>query len=172
LTSPERSSWPWNYHLDWIYASLRWARDDLVPGQETSRDAEDDPPRLITGSQEDVDLLVAAAGPKGTTTLVLCEAKAYSPEDHAQVQHKVARLRAIFGEDGDAFPGVEPRFVLLRPKASPQALAEGWPAWMTAPDGTARFIPLPPPEGRYSIHRQNSGSEWAWWKIVQEAWRD
>jgi hypothetical protein len=160
-----------DYHLDWLYAALRWARDDLVPGQELPRDDGDDPPRLITGSQEDVDLLVAIAGPKGTTTLLLCEAKAYSPKDDAQLRHKVERLRAILGEDGQSFPGVVPRFVLLGPKPPAAGITKGWPAWMTRTDSSPYFVPLPAPEGRYSIHRENA-TDWSWWKIVPAPWND
>jgi hypothetical protein len=119
-----------------------------------------------------VDLLVATAGSQGTTRLVLCEAKAYSPEQPRQIQHKVDRLTAILGEDGRTFPGVVPRLVLLAPKASPTSTTKGWPKWATREDGSARFVPLPPPEGRYSIHRQNSTDDWTWWRIVHEPWRD
>jgi hypothetical protein len=32
-----------DYHLDWLYAALRWARDDLVPGTQIARDQDDIP---------------------------------------------------------------------------------------------------------------------------------
>jgi hypothetical protein len=69
------------------------------------------------GSQEDLDLLVATAGPGGTTNVILCEAKAYSPDDPAQLRHKVKRLTAIFSDKGKGYPDVLPRLVLLGPKS-------------------------------------------------------
>ena len=129
-----------DYHLNWLYAGLElW---------EGSWDAEPGPggkpfdriPQVVgpTGprwalevNQEDVDLLLGWRDPSDQHHLALVEAKAYTSWSNKQLASKAARLRSIFGDDGDRYEGVEPHFVLTSFAAPTQKLeTDGWPRWM------------------------------------------
>ncbi len=126
-----------DYHLDWIHGSLALAYRDkdkirLRDGKELFPYEVDE----VTGTQEDIDLLVAFKV-ENKYHLALIEAKGYLSWDTQQLYSKAERLRQIFGENGDTYcDDVEPHFVMMsenQPKienwhADRQPAC--WPKWM------------------------------------------
>jgi hypothetical protein len=133
-----------DYHLDWIYASLfLCARLDAPnPYENTGH---------ISATQEDVDLLVAF-DERDTVHLILLEAKGATGWTNAQLASKADRLRAIFGDDGAAWEGVTPPFLIVSPVRSNRLRHSGWPGWM-APGGGPVWLPMPMSPGLRRITR-------------------
>ena len=129
-----------DYHLDWVYASL--VLD--AGGDESSVLPNDE--GLVSGNQEDVDLLVAFDDGQ-TVRLLLLEAKAETGWTNKQTLSKAERLRRIFGEDGGRFAGVTPHFGLLSPRRPEQLESRCWPTWMTR-GGEPVWLELVVPGGR------------------------
>lgn len=116
---PECAFAAMDYHLDWVAAALEaYGHDDeelVFPSRE--RDGR----RLVEGTQEDVDFLIVFKGKDENHHLIFIEAKAYTPWDGRQMRSKVARMKAIFGDDGNRHTGIKPHFCLLSRKP-PQRL--------------------------------------------------
>lgn len=118
-----------DYHLDWLVAAL----EAYKAGENGCSDPIENSDNLITGTQEDIDLLVAF-----DETLVLIEAKADTAWVNKQVSSKLLRLAAIerrFGEQTMQ----KIRLVLMSP-ARPQKLVDKnpWPKCMLkSPDSAA-----------------------------------
>ena len=171
LDVPEDAFAATDFHLDWLYAAL-WLTSKEARGWDVWYGRGDaplgEPAALrVTGSQEDIDLLVAwRAGERHH--LLLCEAKAFSGWTNAQMVRKTARLTAIFGADGTAFPGVAPHLVLVGPKPSAGLHTTAWPAWALR-DGAPPFIALDNPGDRYKVTRCDAAGNatqtaWTHWK--------
>ena len=116
-----------DYHIDWINAGLflaSYGNDESVvyPNSETNP--------VATGTQEDIDLLVAFEEDQ-TTHLLLIEAKASTSWTNKQTLSKANRLETIFGKDGHKYPNVKPYFCLTSPKAPQLLKSYEWPGWMT-----------------------------------------
>jgi len=127
-----------DYHIDWLYASLNLARDNdpdkIYPNDD----------KVIKAQQEDVDWLVAFES-AGINHLILIEAKGVTGWTNKQMLSKANRLREIFGEEGDCWPGVAPHFVIMSP-GNPQELdMHKWPRWML-PNGEVIWVELSIPE--------------------------
>lgn len=133
-----------DYHLDWIHASLYLTQ----PGNKDKRVHPNTKP-VVTGNQEDVDLIVAFEE-AGTTHLLLIEAKAYTAWSNTQMCSKAKRLDLMFGADGTAYPEVRPQFGLLSPRPSRQLDTSTWPRWMTQ-EGTPIWFELSVPSERRRI---------------------
>ena len=122
-----------DYHLDWLQAALRLYRD---PGKtEFSNKG-----KVIEGTQEDVDLLVAYEA-SGQFHLILVEAKAYSGWTNKQLLSKAKRLRKIFGEDGKEWDNVQPHFYAIGPKESKGLRPKCLPKWMLSDHGKLQWLP-------------------------------
>lgn len=146
-----------DYHLDWLYAALKWSCDGVYKGNVVERSFMDQHPDgsqkdlKITGNQSDVDLLVAWADERGRGQVVMIEAKGYTRWDPKQMSYKAARLLAIFGSGDDRpFPQVDAHLVLAGPPPEPKNLPKDqWPDWARqnwGPDAPAKyFLPLEPP---------------------------
>ncbi len=133
-----------DYHLDWLQAALHLYRD---PGKtEFSNEG-----KVIEGTQRDVDLLIAYQVGE-TFHLILVEAKAYASWDNGQLSCKGARLRKIFGDQGNCWPRVQPRFYIIGPepkRLKPKCL----PEWMLN-DGKLQWLPLRlPKKKRWKVTR-------------------
>lgn len=104
---PETAWWAIDYHLDWLAAALmRFASE--TPPYERDPSCPYASNGLVTGTQEDVDLIVAFE-----TTVVLIEAKgdtAWSTEQFARKRRRIEAIRAI------AVEGVRLHHVLLSPR--------------------------------------------------------
>jgi hypothetical protein len=123
-----------DYHLDWLYASLYLHRHGGARGPHPNAD------RLVRAQQEDVDLLVAYQT-ADASHLVLLEAKGATGWSNAQFRSKAVRFREIFGEDGRAWSGIVPHFVLASPRRPQRLDTEGCPSWML-PAGALPWVEL------------------------------
>ena len=138
-----------DYHLDWLAVSLHLATAG-VDGTAPCANAAG----LVTGNQEDVDLLVAFAEPASSraTYIILIEAKVESPWTNTQMESKAERLRGIFGHDGRKHAGVSPNFMLMSPSRPQRLRVSDWPAWMTR-EGKVPWLPLTAFTGRRRVTR-------------------
>ena len=143
---PQNSFVAMDYHLDWIHAGLF-----LSSSANQSNKVHENKVPIVTANQEDIDLLVAFEE-LGVTHLLMIEAKAATGWTNKQTLSKAVRLREMFGEDGEKYLNVKPRFCLTSPRP-PQQLDSGlWPSWM-APGGQPIWLELEVPPGRRRITR-------------------
>ena len=141
-----------DYHMDWLHAAVLMARE---PTAGTIRA---NTRQVSTGTQEDIDLLVAFER-TGVTWLLLIEAKAEGSWTNKQVRSKSRRLARIFGTDLiDETSPVRPLFCMMSPqqptKLSPQKGEHGaeWPKWMVLRETTKfPWLELPIPPGRRKV---------------------
>ena len=128
-----------DYHLDWIYASLKLAGD-----------RQDGPVYLnsegkIKAQQEDVDFLIAGDA-DDLCHMILIEAKGVTGWSNRQMTSKAKRLCGIFGDDANERSGVRPHFVIMSQCERGKLDQSGWPKWMTAGIGKVSWVRLPVPE--------------------------
>jgi hypothetical protein len=108
----------------------------------------------------------------GEHHLVFVEAKGVTNWSTSQMKSKAARLRTLFGENGDARKenGVVPHFVYTSPRQNSKLDLSSWPSWMRN-DGSTRYIPLSVEEDLLAVARCNEdGIEMRggkYWKIRQ-----
>ena len=140
-----------DYHLDWIGMALCLAVDDP---ERTRHDRfpldgiEND--GLVSGTQQDVDLLVAF--PDGATThLVMIEAKGDTDWSNDQLNGKAGRLDRIFS-DPRWRDSIAPHFLLMSPTRPKFLTKKGWPSWMM-PNGEPLWLRLSLPEDLVKITR-------------------
>ena len=99
-----------DYHLDWLWMALRLAADG-PERDHRDRIANDG---LVSGTQQDVDLLVAF--PDGPTThLIMIEAKGDTHWRNEQLDGKAERLKRIFSGDRPWRDSIAPHFLLMSP---------------------------------------------------------
>ena len=151
-----------DYHLDWIYASLFLAnnntKDQMFPNTNG----------LITATQEDIDFLIAYQdGEK--CHLVMLEAKGVMGFTNRQLQSKIRRLRDIFGDDGDKYPGVIPHFAIVSPKSPIGIRTDSWPSWVFR-NGEIQWIEMPISDELRRITRCDeagkASAEGRWWRTA------
>jgi hypothetical protein len=142
-----------DYHLDWLYAALMWSCGKAEPGHLTTRTLDSyvkdgeaiEVDLKVTGNQSDVDLLIAWIDTRRRGQVVMIEAKGFSPWHPEQMRYKTARLKAIFGDTGDArFPDVDAHLVLTGPPPEPSHLPKDqWPVWArrSATDTRGEVLP-------------------------------
>ena len=115
-----------DYHLDWIAASLRTYRESNPIDKPL-----DNSDRVVTGTQQDVDLIIAFKVDE-TYHLVLLEAKGYSSWNNKQMRDKAQRLKVIFGQHGkENHPDVAPHFCLMSRRKPQRLNTDSWPNWMS-----------------------------------------
>ncbi len=156
-----------DYTLDWLCAAVTcftepaaWTQPQpLVPG-------------AVTGSQEDVDLLIAWED--DAPHVVLIEAKGFTGWSNKQMASKASRLDAIFTDA--VRRTVDVHFVLAGPKPSAGLNTSGWPAWMTG-ENRVRFVEIPNPGSRWAVQRTGPASAageaantWTMWRAVPRVW--
>ena len=150
LEVPSNAFVAMDYHLDWIYASAYLSKEGVnASGNHPNKAG------LVSGNQEDVDLIVAFDAGE-TTHVIMLEAKAYTAWSNTQMKSKAKRLKAIFGKEGDCFPQLRPHFGLMSPKPPRQLKTECWPSWMLSPGSTPICMELAVPPGRMKLTRCNS----------------
>ena len=125
-----------DYHLDWIHAAVSVGehRADINRIHSNAKG-------IATGTQEDVDSIVAFRT-KAATHIIMTEAKAETGWATDQAGSKAARLRVIFGEEGNEHAGIKPSYVLMSPRPPKRLATENWPSWMLRTDGEAHWIEL------------------------------
>ena len=146
LHIPEDSLSAMDYHLDWIYASLKLAAE----GHRATH-IHSNAEGIIKAQQEDVDYLLAYDS-GDDTHLLLIEAKAVTGWTNKQMASKVARLVQIFGNDGRIWPGVIPHLVIMSPRQPRGLKTDAWPQWI-APNGEIPWLRLSVPAGLKAVSR-------------------
>ena len=139
-----------DYHLDWIAMALRLAAD----GSERSRRHRIANDGLVSGTQQDVDLLVAFRD-GATTHLVMIEAKGDTGWRNEQLDKKAARLNRIFSDEPTLRESIAPHFLLMSPIRPTSLTKYGWPSWM-APNGEPLWLRLSLPEGLVKVTRYDT----------------
>lgn len=156
-----------DFHLNWLHAALQWKTEPGLLHQVADRFTADGV-ELVSGNQEDIDLIVAWTAPVGEPVVVFIEAKAYSPWTNKQVGHKVPRLTAIVGSAISVGLAFTPLLVLAGPTPPSQGLdVSGWPTWGQG-DGQPLYLELPVAGARLGVERvdeggrpSSSGTKWA-----------
>jgi hypothetical protein len=156
-----------DYHIDWLYASLKLAQDgeSIIP---YSRDYNGQ--RIIKGQQEDIDWIMAYRD-GNKHHIILIEAKGVTGWTNKQMTSKAERFDQIFGKNGKNWRDIEPHFVMVSPERPPKALDLcKWPDWMM-PNKQIHWLPLCIPHG-YGLKKivrctegKNEDSEGDHWKI-------
>lgn len=120
--------WAIDFHIDWLVAALHMLRH----GPESAATPQPNDPVIVTGSQQDIDLVIASG-----STLVLVEAKGVGAWPDEGLDKKVARLNALppsiiesSGKSGD----IQVYFLLCSPGEPPILNLSVWQPWMKADD--------------------------------------
>ena len=144
---PDNAFVAMDYHLDWIHVAILLAGND-------ADSVHSNVPTVVTGTQEDVDLLVAFK--QGAIThLLLLEAKAETGWTNKQTLSKSRRLRQIFGANGLQHSNVAPHFALMSPRPPKRLDTSEWPNWMTR-GGEPIWFKLSVPPGLRRVTRCDS----------------
>ncbi len=138
-----------DYHLDWIYAGAYLSQEGINASGNHPNGA-----GLVSGNQEDVDLIVAFDAGE-TTHVIMLEAKAETAWANKQAGSKAERLCVIFGKEGDVFPRLRPHFGLMSPRRPRLLKTDCWPSWMRSPGGAPFWMELEVPPGRRKLTRCN-----------------
>lgn len=162
LEVPENTRTWMDYHLDWVYASLQLAGEDVSEDQvfespnfalaSGTGDLEL-PSVTVNQNQEDADLLVAFKI-DGRTHLVFIEAKGETSWGTKQFLSKVNRLNLIFDPSTkwhDA--NVTAHLVLMSPRRPTKLPLPVAPQLDLDSDGRPRWMPLEIADGRRKIER-------------------
>ncbi|WP_421259589.1 hypothetical protein [Aeromonas sp. 602826] len=155
-----------DYHLDWIYASLFLIQEhDEKTFPRNFIDNKKQIDLQISGTQEDVDFLLAFVDHENTTHIVMIEAKGDSYFSNAQLNSKNKRFNAIFGDE-DTWPNVRPHFLLCSPK-EPQKINVEEPAYFIFKNSKLPWLELDMGEGKNKVTRcddegepYNNGEYW------------
>ncbi|MDM5125125.1 hypothetical protein [Aeromonas rivipollensis] len=155
-----------DYHLDWIYASLFLTQNDADKAFERNFIDNDKKVDLqISGTQEDVDFLLAFVDHENTTHLVMIEAKGDSYFSNGQLDSKNKRFKAIFGNE-NTWPKVRPHFLICSPK-KPQKINIEEPTYFMFKNFTLPWLELDMGNGKNKVTRcdenekpSNNGEHW------------
>ncbi|MHC9247645.1 hypothetical protein [Aeromonas jandaei] len=161
-----------DYHLDWIYASLFLIQEhDKKTFPRNFIDNKQQIDLQISGTQEDVDFLLAFVDHENTTHIVMIEAKGDSYFSNAQLNSKNQRFKAIFG-DANTWPNVRPHFLLCSPKEPQKVTIEDPVYFMLTKDQNPIWFPLIMGIGKNKVTRCMDGdknnkpsSEGDHWKV-------
>ncbi len=156
-----------DYHLDWIYASLYLTKNNSKSCVERNFIEENgiETDYQISGTQEDVDFLLAFVDEKKITHIVMIEAKGDSYFSNGQLDSKNKRFKAIFGNE-NTWPNVRPHFLLCSPK-EPQKINIEEPAYFIFKNSKLPWLELDMGEGKNKVTRcddegepYNNGKYW------------
>ncbi|HDZ8913302.1 TPA: hypothetical protein RUX44_001625 [Aeromonas hydrophila] len=155
-----------DYHLDWIYASLFLTQEhDEKPFPRNFIDNNKKVDLQISGTQEDVDFLLAFVDPENTTHIVMIEAKGDSYFSNGQLDSKNKRFKAIFGNE-NTWPNVRPHFIICSPK-KPQKINIEEPAYFMFKNFTLPWLKLDMGDEKNKVTRcvqngkpSNNGEHW------------
>jgi len=163
LSIPDDAFVAMDYHLDWLFAAIYLAAASSPPGPYPRNS------RLLTGTQEDIDLLVAFDGDKHSH-IIMMEAKGVTSYSNRQFESKVARLSTMF-----TIPQAErviPHLVLVSPMRPRYVRYDTCPPWMFGKDSQVAWVQLPMPSDMLKIVRctENGApnSQGKYWKVEAE----
>lgn len=177
---PRRPFVAMDYTIDWLHAALTCFRDQRAWDEPQANPAVRIPGKSeavqpVSGSQEDVDLLLAWED--NTPRLVLIEAKGYTGWSNKQMASKAARLAAVCNEEVRA--SVDVHFVLAGPKASAGLDTSVLPPWMKLEE-RVHFLEIDEPGPRWGVRRSdpedktdsdgNTVRSWQTWRPVRRRW--
>ncbi|MBX9564320.1 hypothetical protein FKF78_07585 [Aeromonas hydrophila] len=165
LTIPRKYFAAMDYHLDWIYASVYLTQEhDEKPFPRNFIDNKK-VDLQISGTQEDVDFLLAFVDEKKITHLVMIEAKGDSYFSNGQLDSKNKRFKAIFGNE-NTWPDVRPHFIICSPK-KPQKINIEEPAYFIFKNSKLPWLELDMGNGKNKVTRcdenekpSNDGEHW------------
>ncbi|MFM4972872.1 hypothetical protein ACEUCG_15290 [Aeromonas veronii] len=167
LTIPRKYFAAMDYHLDWIYASLYLTKNNYKSCVERNFIKENgiETDYQISGTQEDVDFLLAFVDENKITHLVMIEAKGDSYFSNGQLDSKNKRFKAIFGNE-NTWPNVRPHFIICSPK-EPQKINIEEPAYFMFKDLKLPWIELDMGDEKNKVTRcdqngksSNNGKNW------------
>ena len=172
ITIPSEYFAAMDYHLDWIYASLFLTQEhDEKTFPRNFIDNNKKVDLQISGTQEDVDFLLAFVDHENTTHIVMIEAKGDSYFSNAQLNSKNKRFKAIFGDE-DTWPNVRPHLLLCSPKEPQNVTIEDPVYFMLTKDQNPIWFPLIMGTGKNKVTRCMDGyknnkpsSEGDHWKV-------
>jgi len=156
-----------DYHLDWIYASLYLTQNNCTDCVNRNF-IETDGIKVdyqISGTQEDVDFLLAFVDHENTAHIVMIEAKGDSYFSNGQLDSKNKRFKAIYGNE-NTWPNVRPHFIICSPK-KPQKINIEKPAYFLFKNAKLPWFELDMGEGKNKVTRcvqngkpSNNGEYW------------
>ncbi|MBA2799251.1 hypothetical protein H1I79_12635 [Aeromonas veronii] len=167
LTIPRKYFAAMDYHLDWIYASLYLTKNNYKSCVERNFIKENgiETDYQISGTQEDVDFLLAFVDENKITHLVMIETKGDSYFSNGQLDSKNKRFKAIFGNE-NTWPNVRPHFIICSPK-EPQKINIEEPAYFMFKDLKLPWIELDMGDEKNKVTRcdqngksSNNGKNW------------
>lgn len=166
ITIPSEYFAAMDYHLDWIYASLFLTQEhDEKPFPRNFIDNNKKVDLQISGTQEDVDFLLAFVDHENTTHIVMIEAKGDSYFSNGQLDSKNKRFKAIFGNE-NTWPNVRPHFIICSPK-KPQKINIEEPVYFMFKDFKLPWLELDMGNGKNKVTRcvqngepSNNGEHW------------
>lgn len=146
-----------DYHLDCLQMALYLADHDDSLACITPNEGS----RLVSGNQEDIDLLVAFKNEgTGETHIVLIEAKADTDWTNKQLKSKANRLSLIFDRESYGTELVKPHFILMSPRKPKGVRSNTWPHWMRAGEANSiHWLPLQLRDGLLKITRCNGNKK-------------
>lgn len=100
-----------------------------------------------------LDAVLVYEAPDGVAELVLVYAKLGGKWSGRRFRRLCVRLGRVFGERGDAFPSIRPRFVALGPDRPGPAQTASWPSWMRRGDGASLWLPFGKAADELSVAR-------------------
>lgn len=158
VTIPSEYFAAMDYHLDWIYASLFLTQDhDEKTFPRNFIDNNKKVDLQISGTQEDVDFLLAFVDHENTTHIVMIEAKGDSYFSNGQLDSKNKRFKVIFGNE-NTWPNVRPHFIICSPK-KPQKINIEEPAYFMFKDFKLLWLELDMGDGKKKITRCRKGGD-------------
>jgi len=150
-----------DYHLDWIYASVALTNNDRdIPLLRNDL--------CISGTQEDVDFLLAFEDDLENTHIIMIEAKGDTSFTNKQIQSKANRLTAIFG-NGENWPNVIPHFLICSPVKPKQLEINNFPDFMLNKNKEFIWFELTMPSNQNKPTRCHidgkASKEGGYWKV-------
>lgn len=163
LTIPDTAFVAMDYHLNWIFEAASLSFGTPLRGSMFDNSA-----RVVDGTQEDIDLLVAFEDGSGLHHVIMLEAKGFSSFSNKQFDHKMRRLKAIFGDDGQRWQAVKPHFGLVSNRRPQRLHMDKCPSWLKI-DGTIPWFRLHLPDARLVSYRcdehSNPDQAGAFWTV-------
>jgi len=147
LTIPDTAFVAMDYHLNWIFAAAALSFDTPVHENIFNNKA-----GVVDGTQEDVDLLVAFEDSSGINHIIMLEAKGFTSFNNKQFEHKMHRLKSIFGDNGQRWQAVKPYFGLVSPRKSSKLQVDKCPSWLKV-GGTLPWFEMALPSSRLILYR-------------------
>jgi hypothetical protein len=165
LVIPDNAFVAMDYHLNWIYAAASLSYGNPVLGRLFDNHEGD-----IDGTQEDVDLLVAYEENNGVNHLIMLEAKGVDSFNNRQFEHKMKRLKSLFGQECEKWPNIKPHLGLVSPRESQGLHYDACPLWLKT-DGKIPWFKMPIPKDRLTMfgcnERGRPNQVRAFWTVRQ-----